>query len=233
MPNATERIPVPWPQRWETLRERVLPVVCFLATVAACAALWQTQAKIAPYAVGEVHVETVAIKSPISGLLLPVNEDNAANRAWPLYSEVRPGEVIARVKSIAAAGDVVEVAAPFAGRVTVTAAVPGQHVLRGEHLLTIVSPRPDYIVCHLPDREQAPPAAGLEVAIRRQAPGAHWAAAKVEAVGPAVEPVPMFHGSANNVPERGLPVRIALPPDLGLLPGALVEVRFPPTAATR
>jgi hypothetical protein len=233
MPIPTERIPVPWPQRWEILRERVLPVVCFLATVAACAYLWRFQSRVAPYAVGEVHVESVVIKSPIDGELLPPEQAAGIDAPWPLYSEVRQGDVVARVKPSADSGEVVELAAPFSGRLTLAAAVPGQHVQRGDPLLTIVSPRPDFIVCHLPDREQAPPAAGLEVAVRRQAPGAHWAATKVEAVGPAVEPAPVYHGSATDIPQRGLPIRIALPADQGLLPGAVVEVRFPPTASAR
>jgi multidrug resistance efflux pump len=230
MPTPTERIPVPWPQRWEFLRERVLPIACFLATVAACAYLWQFQARVAPYAVGEVHVESVAVTSPIAGELLP---PGPAAGAVALFAEVRQGDVLARVQSSANSSDVVEIAAPIAGRITAAAALPGQHVQRGDPLLTIVSPRSDYIVCHLADREQAPPTAGVEVAVRRQAVGAHWAATKVEAVGPAVEPAPIFHGDSHIVPERGLPVRIAAPADLGLLPGSLVEVRFPTTASAR
>lgn len=219
---------MPWPQRWELVRERLLPLACFAATVVACASLWPYWAGVAPPAVGEVRYSSVVVHSPCDGELLPVDDDGPSS--WPLFADVESGALLARVKSNDEAGQIVELAAPLDGRITATAALAGQHVAKGDPLLTIASSRPDYIMCHVPDRGQQRPRSGANVAVRRRQPGAQWTPAKVEAVGPALEPAPAYQGGTAAAAERGLPIRIALPAGLELAPGSLVDVRFPAEA---
>src|SRR5436190_1810167 len=96
MNNAPERIPIPWPQRRELLFERVFPALCFIATLVACAALWRYQARVAPFALGEVHSESATVKSPHSGELLPLV--GYVDGEWPVFTAVKKGDVIARLK---------------------------------------------------------------------------------------------------------------------------------------
>ncbi|HYO23809.1 MAG TPA: HlyD family secretion protein [Lacipirellulaceae bacterium] len=237
MATTADRIPVPWPQRRELIRERLFPVACFIGTVAACGWLWHYQGRVVPIAVGEVQGARVQITSPYDGELLPVAaaEHEAGGAPRTMLSTIARGETAARIARRNSSGDgetsdaqIVELAAPIAGQVTAAPALVGQHVRRGEPLLTITSPRPTFILCHLPLQWQRPPERGAEVAVRLKGRNAQlWRGAVVEAVGPAVEPAPAYEGLDATIASRGIPVRISLPQGLDLAPGALVEVRFP------
>jgi hypothetical protein len=235
MSTPVERIPIPWPQRRELLRERALPIVCFMVTLAACAALWRYQAGMAPVAIGEVHSNSVVINSPCDGELLPLVDpaegSTDAGEVWRTFAEIESGQIAARVQCSAADAQIIEVPAPISGQITTSPARLGQLLRQGDHILTIASPDPDFIVCHVPDRGRVQLRAGQRVAIRRQQSGARWYATTVEAVGAVVEPGPNYNGSLTSVGERGLPVRIALPKGVKLTPGSLVDVRFPPASA--
>jgi hypothetical protein len=235
MSTPLERIPIPWPQRRELLRERALPVACFIATLAACAALWRYQAGMTPVAIGEVHSNSVVINSPCDGELLPLVDDADASPGgvthWRTFAEIENGQIAARVRCSAASDQVIEVPAPISGQITSSPARLGQHLRQGDHILTIASPKPDFIVCHVPDRGRMPLVAGQRVAIRQQESGARWFTTMVEAVGAVVEPAPVHDGSLTGFAERGLPIRIALPKGVKLTPGSLVDVRFPAASA--
>jgi multidrug resistance efflux pump len=207
------------------LRERLLPAVCFAATLAACALLWRRQAAVAPYAVGEVHAEIVQVNSPAAGQLLPLSESDQSE--WPLLTEVQQGGVVARLQP--EDGATVEVTAPISGVVTAVAAHPGEWVRAGRPVMTISSARPKYIICHRPDQRAKLPRVGQSVMIRQRGHGGQWVISEVEAVGPAYEAMPAYHGAEAVPMVRGLPIRIAMPVDVDWPPGSLVEVRFPPT----
>lgn len=227
MPIATERIPIPWPQRWEIFRERIFPVACFVATIIACGWLWQYQSRVAPFALGEVHVQTAKVDTPYDGELLPVEEH--AEGQWPLFTEIRQGKVAARVKRNNESGNIVEIAAPLSGSVTEVQAHAGEHLKRGDTILVISSHEAPYVLCHLPYQGQEPPQVGSPVDIRPQGRGLAWTRSVVLAVGPAVEATPTFEGIDMSRPGRGIPLRIAVPESLAVKPGSLVEVRFGPT----
>lgn len=232
MSVPTERIPIPWPQRREQLRERFLPIACFLATILACGWLWQRQAAVAPVAIGEVYGASVELKSPYDGEVVAVGASEDAE-PLPLFANVAKGEVVVRLRrsrrvaSAASEGEIVDVTTPLAGSVTARPALAGQHVRRGDVLLKVTSKVPEFILCHLPYQWQAPPAAGAEVAIRLKGrAGAPWILSKIDAAGPAVEPAPAYPGLDSMVASRGVPLRVALPKGMTLSPGSLVEVRL-------
>jgi hypothetical protein len=235
MSTPIERIPIPWPQRRELLRERFTPVLCFIATVTACAALWQYQASVVPVVVGKVHGDFVELVSPVDGKVLAVGSDASAD-AWPLFAELERGAIAARIEVVAtpanpagtgaAAPAIAKITTPLAGKVTVAPTVTGQQVRRGDSILTITSPLPAYILCHLPYQWRQPPAAGAEVAIREKRRGVPWVKSTIAAIGPAVESAPEYPGLDATIRSRGVPLRISLPKGLDLTPGALVEVRF-------
>jgi hypothetical protein len=218
---------MPWPQRWELLRERALPVLCFVATLAACGWLWQRQASVAPFAVGEVRGRSVVVKSPCDGEVLPLD---AAAEVAPLFAKVDKGAVAVRVKQADAGGQVVDVTAPLTGQIAALAVLPGELVEKGDPLFTLAAPVPEYIVCHVADEGQQLPKVGAVVAVRRQARGAPWTPATVEAVGPALEPPPAFLNGVAAAASRLRPLRISLPKDSHLAPGSLVEVRLAPAS---
>jgi hypothetical protein len=227
MAAPVEQIPIPWPQRWELVRERLLPAACLAATLAVCGWLWRQQALVAPTAIGEVHADVVEITSPCNGELLPI--ESTTNGRWPLFAAVDREAVVARIKDRDDGDQIVELKAPVAGSIVAAPAVPGQIVRRGDLLVRVISPKPDFIVCHLTGQGQKAPEVGAAVSIRQRGRDGRWHASTVEAVGPAIEPAPTYQGADALAPIRGLPVRIALPEDVALTPGSVVEVRFPPS----
>jgi hypothetical protein len=229
MSVPTERIPIPWPQRRELLRERLFPIACFLATAAACAWLWQRQAAVAPVAIGEVYGASVELKSPYDGEVISRGEAGKDGEIWPLFAKLSKGDAAVRIRRSfeGAAGETIDVEAPLTGLVTARPALVGQHVRRGDVLLRISSATPEFILCHVPYQWQHPPEAGAEVAVRLKGrSGATWVRSTVEAAGPAVEPAPAYQGLDATIASRGVPLRIALPTGMELLPGSLVEVRM-------
>jgi hypothetical protein len=226
MNKRIERIPVPAAQRWENLREGVLPLVCLAATITACGWMWQQQGRMAPFVHGEVGAEVVAVRSPIDGRLLPIETQPVGQ--WPLFAKIAAGATAARLERLEGEATVIELPAPIEGVVTKVLGLPGQWVGRSETILEIASTKPTFITCHLPDVGAPPPKLGSEVAIRLRGNGNRWAAARIQGVGPVVATATVFDGTSVGATIRGLPVRIELPADLPLKPGTLVDVRFPP-----
>jgi hypothetical protein len=237
MSVPTERIAIPWPQRRELLRERFLPIACFIATIAACGWLWQRQAAVAPVAIGEVYGASVELKSPYDGEVIAVGGGDGAETR-PLFAKVAKGDVVVRIRrtaggGAASEGEVIDVSTPLAGSVTARPALVGQHVQRGDVLLKVTSKEPEFILCHLPYQWQDAPPVGAEVAVRLKGrSGATWILSTIEAAGPAVEPAPAYPGLDSMVASRGVPLRVAIPKGMELIPGSLVEVRLLAMAAS-
>ncbi len=219
-----ERIPIPPSQRWELLRERVLPVACFVATLAACAWLWNKQSAAVAMAVGEVRGDAVELTSPVDGQLLPL--ESYEHGRWPLFAAVARGAVVAKLQAPNQESPL-EIAAPMDGVVTRAPVAAGQRVRQGDLLVSIASPQGQYILCHVPVKARVSAKEGSRVAIRPKGMGGAWVTSTVESVGPVAEPMPQLEGGEMMmVTPRGLPLRIALPKSFVLKPGSVVEVRF-------
>ena len=86
----TQRIPVPFSQRFRHFRYGALPYIGFVLCVLAMAWLWQHQA-MQPQAVGEVEAKRVLVTAGAEGTLAPWH------REWTLFDQVEQNEVIARL----------------------------------------------------------------------------------------------------------------------------------------
>ena len=221
-----ERIPIPSHQRWEDFRERVLPAICLAATLAACGWLWQQQGRVAPFVHGEVGAEVVDIRSPVDGRLQAV--EGQPGGQWALFAPISAGATAASVELAAGEESKVDLPAPIDGVVTRVSGLPGQWIARGETILQIASSKPTFITCHVPDNGAKLPEPGTMVDVRLRGGGNRWAAAEIEGIGPIVASAIIYDGSTTGATTRGVPVRIALPAELPLKPGTLVDVRFPP-----
>jgi multidrug resistance efflux pump len=85
------KIPVPWSQRWRTIRVRLLPFLVFTLAAAITAYLW-TRQLVTTQAVGEVYGRRIDLAVQYDGVLL-----EAPYRSWKLYDRVQVGEVLARL----------------------------------------------------------------------------------------------------------------------------------------
>lgn len=121
------------------------------------------------------------------------------------------------------------VLAPIDGVVTAVQRRAGEHVKSGEVLLTITAESGGTILAyfHAPVDESARPGRMLEV--RPQGGKRGRARTQITEIGPALESIP--NGLLPARPpgassELGLPMTMVAPPELGLRPGELVNLRF-------
>ena len=143
----------------------------------------------------------------------------------------------ARQEELQAIAKSLIVTAPIDGQITEVHRLPGEHVRAGDPLLTIAVPA-NYIVSYM--RENSTPVRpGMKVAIRlRNAPNPATATeyvSRVEAIGPAVRPVPPHQLPSQDAVEYGNPVYIPIPDALQQLldnqqvvPGQLLNLIYEP-----
>jgi len=117
-----------------------------------------------------------------------------------------------------------DVRAPFTGTITAIHAWAGQNVRAGTPILTIAATQGQYIVSFVRQEQRVVPEVGMTVDVRVRSMPRRSSRSVIEQVGPQVEPIPAHHLRDPRVPEWGLPVRIAIPGDMALRPGELVDV---------
>jgi multidrug resistance efflux pump len=122
-----------------------------------------------------------------------------------------------------------ELLAPMDGFVSAVHRQSGESVLAGEAILTISGTRSERIMAYLRQPLQVEPTVGMRIEVRSRSRMRNVALAEVVSVGSQMEPIlpellPMRPGGMDLV-EYGLPLVIRLPPELGLIPGEIVDLR--------
>ena len=123
-----------------------------------------------------------------------------------------------------------KIRSPIAGTITAVHQWPGQNVQAGIPIMTVASAESRYIVSYVRQETRLRPVVDMPVDVSLRAVPRLTARAKVEEVGPQVEPIPPHQLRDPKILEWGLPVRISVPAELGLRPGELVDVTFRPAA---
>lgn len=154
-----------------------------------------------------------------------------AAQLQPLRAAVQERE--AALQSLRARRERLAVKAPVDGLVTALAARSGDVLRVGDPVLVLTETVPHQAVAYVAERHRLHVQAGQRVAIRRSGgSGGTWSQgalmAEVQAVSQAVTPLPsrLAQGPQSAGAGWGREVYIALPPDAGLTPGELLEVRF-------
>lgn len=119
-----------------------------------------------------------------------------------------------------------EIRAPMDGTITAIHSWPGQNVRAGTPIMTVAASEGQCIVSYVRQETRIRPVVGMAVDVSVRSLPRLTARARVEEVGPQVEPVPTHQLRDSKLPEWGLPVRISVPAELGLKPGELVDVAF-------
>ena len=123
--------------------------------------------------------------------------------------------------------------APISGIVTAVHHQAGEQVPPGQPIVFITSKESGRIVGFLPPASPITPRLGMKVEVRTRSPKRVTAMAKVTGLGPHLESVtnsmvqPVLV-RPTVVQPLGRPISISLPPELKLLPGAPVDLRFCP-----
>ena len=114
----------------------------------------------------------------------------------------------------------------MSGTITEVLRTPGQTVAIGEAIVSISSSSSEFIVCYLPQGTGHIPEVGTSVLVRTRGGAVQRFETVVERVGAGFEQVPLPLAADPNRPQWGLPIRIALAPTQGVLPGELVDLTF-------
>ncbi|HEX2973296.1 MAG TPA: HlyD family efflux transporter periplasmic adaptor subunit, partial [Tepidisphaeraceae bacterium] len=117
---------------------------------------------------------------------------------------------------------------PVAGIVSTVQRQPGQAVLAGEDILTIVNEHSEHIVSYVRQEHRIKPSSSMMVELRSRVDGGRPVRASVVRVGNNYEPIPVHQARDPKVLEWGIPILISVPFGMDIRPGELVEVRFGP-----
>jgi len=134
----------------------------------------------------------------------------------------------ARIDELKLQVDALEVRSPITGRIVAIHRMPGQAVRLGDPIVTIAADRGRHIVSYIRQDQMIDPVPGMSVEVQGRKPASPLLEAVVTRVGPQYELVPLEQLRRADVPEWGLPVRVAMPREAGFMPGELVDLRFMP-----
>lgn len=135
-------------------------------------------------------------------------------------------------KAIAAQTQVLKLAeaprilvAPIAGRVSAIIKRAGEKVVRGEPILTISAPTSDRVIGYIRQPVNTVPTTNDLVKVRTRSQRRLIADCKIVHVGPSMEPInPALLSMDVQHAEMGLPILVALPSQVRLIPGEFVDL---------
>lgn len=219
-----KRVPLAWSVRWRRIRSQGVPAAVFLLAVVASGWLWRERG-VSLQSVGEVSSSQVDVTSPTTGRIVALAKQSTGN--WSVYDRVEAGEVIARIEEESGGGGAtIELSAPISGTLVAIRCSPGQTVVPGQLIATIAADHGRHIVGYIPEESTLSTRPGMRVTLRGRAAGSPVVTGEVEVVGSQIEKIPRHQRMSATLPQWGTPVRIKVPGDTALRPGALVDVVF-------
>ena len=118
------------------------------------------------------------------------------------------------------------ITAPVSGQIMSIARRPGQAVRAGEIIMTLAPRVTGHIISYVPEDRLVEPTVGMPVKIKVRSMPPKVVSARIDKVGTQVQAIPPHQLRDPNVPQWGLPVRIAIPAELALRPGQLVDILY-------
>ena len=219
-----KRVPLAWSVRSRRIRSQGIPVAIFLMAVVASGWLWRERG-VGVQSVGEVSSPKVDVTSPMMGRIVAL--PNQASGQWSVYDHIQAGEIVARIEEPAGeAGKTIEVQAPISGTLVAIRCSPGQTVTPGQLIATIAADDGRHIVGYIPEESPLSAKPGMQVTLRSRGAAAPRLTSEVEKVGVQIQKIPRHQQTSANMPQWGIPVRIKVPNNATLRPGALVDVLF-------
>jgi multidrug resistance efflux pump len=164
-------------------------------------------------------------EQPIGQELLP-NELSTAAREH--FTELRNDRQLLAIRALQLRNqaNTLLVRAPISGTLVDVFCSPGQRLPAGAPIATLAADYGSYIVSYLPEATRFEPLPGMRVTLRSRAAGVRAVESEIEEVGRQIEPIPVSLATNPTIPERGVPIRIALPTEIDLQPGVLVDIAY-------
>lgn len=116
--------------------------------------------------------------------------------------------------------------APIAGKISQIRRLPGENVVKGELVFTVTAEESTQLLAYVKPPLRIPIRLGTPVRLQTRGPRRREASSRVEGIGPEWE---TLGGGASFAelgasPDLGLPILLALPPELEVRPGEWVDV---------
>ncbi|MCS1411492.1 MAG: hypothetical protein M2R45_04692 [Verrucomicrobia subdivision 3 bacterium] len=116
--------------------------------------------------------------------------------------------------------------APIAGKVGAIHRLPGENVMTGDRILSIIANKPTQLIAYVNPPIWTPLEPGTPVRIQTRGPNRKIATTQIEGVGPEWEA--LNNGGNNSRSDfalaLSLPILMSMPPGLDIRPGELVDV---------
>jgi multidrug resistance efflux pump len=119
-----------------------------------------------------------------------------------------------------------EIPAPITGTLVNVYCWPGQIVAPGGLIATIAADHGQHIVGYIPEQSTIVPKVGMQVTMRARMARSPRITSTIEEIGKQIQQLPSHQRALANLSQRGMQVRIKMPPDASLLPGSLIDIVF-------
>lgn len=115
---------------------------------------------------------------------------------------------------------------PIAGKISEIRRLPGENVVKGERVFTITAEESTQLLAYIKTPVGIPIQLGTPVRLQTRGPGRKEAVSRVEGIGPEWETLgnDAAFATVGTSPALGLPILLALPPELKVRPGEWVDV---------
>jgi multidrug resistance efflux pump len=115
---------------------------------------------------------------------------------------------------------------PITGSVSKIDKLEGSTVGANDPIVTVASPKVDYILGYVGQPLRIEPVLGMKVEVRSRGLNRTVTYARITHIGSQIElfNAPLRARGMGNAQERGLPIAVSVPADLKLRPGELVDI---------
>jgi multidrug resistance efflux pump len=148
----------------------------------------------------------------------------------PLRSGINTQE--SRIEEIVHQIGLLDLRSPISGTIATIHCWPGQNVSAGDPVVTVASDHGRYFLSYLRQNQHLSPKTDDTVYVKTRHKKSRLVEAKVERIGPQYEAIPEHLLPDARLIEYGLPVRIAIPKEISVRPGELIDITFPPRSGS-
>ena len=124
--------------------------------------------------------------------------------------------------------DHMTIRSPVAGVISAIHKRPGEAIVEGEPVMTVVNDSAEYVVGYWRENHSQRPSETMVVSVRLRQPDSVEYQANIEEIGPQYGQVPLHQQKDPSRPEYGIPVKVRIPDELqGMVrPGELVHLIY-------
>ena len=171
----------------------------------------------------EADYETARLRKDEFEQKIPLRPQLADKELAPIRQAILVQEK--RIEELIARRDIIVLTAPFDGIVNALNYKPGQTVVRGDSIMTIVRPTPEFITAWVPQKDMGRFELNKKVKIVSQSSPYQTFISQVSHMSSSVELIPERLWKSPTVPEWGRSIQIPIQPSFACLHNEVVGIK--------